>query len=112
MCNLPVCIEKGKPFDEQRTIVYTARVHNPKPHKASARVGIRDFRSNLSGFIKRAHDGQIIELTSRDEVVAEVHPAAKAATDAPRKAGALKGKIRISPDFDEMPSELIDAFES
>ncbi len=28
-----------------------------------------------------------------------------------RKLGALKGKIRIAPDFDETPPEVIDAFE-
>ena len=28
-----------------------------------------------------------------------------------RKLGALKGKIRIAPDFDETPQEVIDAFE-
>ena len=28
-----------------------------------------------------------------------------------RKLGALKGKIRISPDFDETPTEVIEDFE-
>ena len=28
-----------------------------------------------------------------------------------RKLGALKGKIRIGPDFDETPPEVIEAFE-
>ena len=28
-----------------------------------------------------------------------------------RKLGALKGKIRVAPDFDETPQEVIDAFE-
>ena len=28
-----------------------------------------------------------------------------------RKLGALKGKIRIAPDFDETPPDVIDAFE-
>lgn len=29
---------------------------------------------------------------------------------APRKPGALKGKIRISPDFDELPADVAAAF--
>ncbi len=28
-----------------------------------------------------------------------------------RKLGALKGKMRISPDFDETPTEVIEDFE-
>ena len=28
-----------------------------------------------------------------------------------RKLGALAGKISIAPDFDETPSEVIEAFE-
>ena len=28
-----------------------------------------------------------------------------------RKLGALAGSIRIAPDFDETPSEVIEAFE-
>ena len=28
-----------------------------------------------------------------------------------RKLGALKGKIRIAPDFDETPTEVIEDFE-
>jgi antitoxin (DNA-binding transcriptional repressor) of toxin-antitoxin stability system len=99
-------------LDRATAFVYTLCVHIRKSHQRKTRVGIRDFRSNLSGYIKRAHDGQIIELTSRDEVVAELHPATDILEEVRRKPGALKGKIRIAPDFDELPSELIDAFES
>ncbi len=77
-----------------------------------ARIGIRDLRSNLSGFIKRAHEGQVIEVTSHNEVVAELHPAMRDVKEFRRKPGTLKGKIRIASDFDELPGELIDAFES
>lgn len=92
--------------------MYTPCVHKRKPRERKTRVGIRDLRSNLSGYIKRAHDGQIIEVTSRDEVVAELRPAFPAFKKSRRKPGALKGRIRIAPDFDRLPAELIDAFDS
>lgn len=85
-------------------------------HKSNSdrkpRVGIRDLRANLSGYIRRAQDGQIVEVMSRAEVVAELHPATRSPKVARRKIGALQGKIRIAPNFDELPKELLDAFEN
>jgi len=92
--------------------VYTWRVHKGKPQKRKTRVGIRALRSNLSSYIKRAHNGQVIEVTSREEVVAELRPPVSIFNEARRKPGALKGRIRIAPDFDKLPADLIDAFES
>jgi antitoxin (DNA-binding transcriptional repressor) of toxin-antitoxin stability system len=92
--------------------VYTSRVHNAKPRRGKTRVGIRDLRSNLSGYLKRAREGQVIEVTSRKEVVAELRPPMPFVKEAGRKPGALKGKIRIAPDFNGLPQELLDAFES
>ena len=90
--------------------MYTFCVHKKKSPRGVTRVGIRDLRSNLSNYLRRAHDGQVIQVTSRDEVVAELHPAFPA-QDARRKPGTLKGKIRMAPDFDTLPEELIEAFE-
>lgn len=87
-------------------------MHKPKPHPRKTRVGIRDLRSNLSRYIRRASNGQIIEVTSREEVVAELRPPVAAMKDARRKAGTLKGKIRIASDFDTTPAELLDSFEA
>lgn len=92
--------------------MYTGSVHKRKAHRRKTRVGIRDLRSNLSGYVKRAHSGQIIEVTSRDEVVAELHPAVPTLKESRRKPGTLKGRIKIAPDFDQLPAELIDAFEA
>lgn len=72
---------------------------------------MRDLRSNLRGYIKRAHDGQIIEVTSRDEVVAELRPPFPTFKESRRKPGTLKGRIKIAADFDELPAEMIDSFE-
>jgi prevent-host-death family protein len=91
--------------------VYTFSVHKKDAHHHPARVGIRELRSNLSRYLQRAQDGQVIEVTSRDAVVAELRPVAQPKRGASRKPGALKGRIRIGPDFDTLPPELIDAFE-
>jgi len=87
-------------------------VHKGKSQERKTRVGIRTLRSNLSGYIKRAHNGQFIEVTSRDEVVAELRPPVNIFNEVRRKPGTLKGRIRLAPDFDKLPADLIDAFES
>lgn len=61
--------------------------------------------------MKRAHGGQVIHVTSREQVVAELRPVA-AAPAGRRKAGTLKGKIRMAADFDTLPLEMLDAFDS
>jgi antitoxin (DNA-binding transcriptional repressor) of toxin-antitoxin stability system len=85
-------------------------VHKRKP--AKTKVGIRNFRSDLSGFIRRAASGEVIVLTSHDKQVAELHPPAPWSQPVRRKPGTLKGRIKMAPDFDKLPDDLLDAFES
>lgn len=73
---------------------------------------MRHFRNAMSGFLRRAHNGEVIILTSRDEQVAEIHPPTIVGAVARRKPGTLKGRIKMSADFDRLPEELIDAFEA
>lgn len=75
------------------------------------RVGIREFRGNLANFLHRVRSGHSLLITSNGEVVAEVHPPVKA-QKRPRVPGALQGKIRIAPDFDELPHDLLEAMEN
>jgi prevent-host-death family protein len=89
--------------------VYTICVHKRKPSKT--KVGIRNFRSNMSGFLRRAHNGEVIVLTSHDKEVAEIHPAAPWTEKTRRKPGVLKGRIKIAPDFDSLPDDMLAAFE-
>lgn len=87
-------------------------MHKTNKPRKTTKVGIRKLRNNLSGYVKRAHDGQVIQVTSRDEVVAELRPAFPMLKESRRKPGTLKGRIKIAPDFDTLPDELVDAFES
>jgi antitoxin (DNA-binding transcriptional repressor) of toxin-antitoxin stability system len=73
-------------------------------------VGIRELRSNLSGFLRQVRHGSSFLVMSRDQVVAEIRPPAPAERPQ-RRPGALRGKIRMAADFDVLPPELQAAME-
>lgn len=78
--------------------------------KAPERVGVREFRANLTGFLRRVRHGQSFLVTSHDQVLAEVRPPSPAALK-PRKPGELRGKIRMADDFDTFPLDMLAAME-
>lgn len=74
------------------------------------RVGVREFRGNLTGFLRQVRLGASFLVMSRDQVLAEIRPPPE--TQRPRRrAGALRGKIRIAPDFDALPADVLAAME-
>ncbi len=75
-----------------------------------SRVGVREFRSNFTAFMRKVQAGQSFLVTSHDEVVAEVRPP-PAARMAQRRPGALRGKIHMAPDFDVLPDDVVAAME-
>ena len=77
----------------------------------SVRVGVRELRGNLSGFLRLARQGKSFLVMSHDEVVAEIRPPSATLRTA-RRPGALRGKIRISPDFDNLPDDVLAAMEN
>ncbi|ASQ12505.1 type II toxin-antitoxin system Phd/YefM family antitoxin [Sinorhizobium meliloti] len=60
------------------------------------RVGVREFRGNLTSFLKQVEDGQRFVLTSHHKVVAEI--GAPSSDVVIRKPGALRGKIKVADD--------------
>ncbi len=74
------------------------------------RVGVREFRSNFSGFMRQVRHGSSFAVTSRDEVVAIIQPPHPPLPPR-RQPGTLRGKIKMAPDFDVTPPELLDAME-
>lgn len=74
------------------------------------RIGVRELRANFSGVLRQARQGTSFVVMSRDEVVAELRPPSKK-NRTPRKLGQMKGRIRIAPDFDAWPDDLLDAIE-
>lgn len=78
--------------------------------KPPQRIGVREFRANLSEFLRQAQQGRSFLVMARDEVLAEVGPPSPAMRP-PRRPGALRGKIRIAPDFDVFPADVLAAME-
>jgi antitoxin (DNA-binding transcriptional repressor) of toxin-antitoxin stability system len=74
------------------------------------RVGVREFRGNMTGFLRQARQGASFLITSHDEVVAEIHPPS-VPQRLPRQPGALRGKIWMAPDFDTLPPDILAAME-
>ena len=74
------------------------------------RVGVREFRADLAGFLRQARDGASFLITSHDRVLAEVRPPPQAERPR-RRPGALRDKIRMAPDFDALPPDVLAAVE-
>ncbi len=74
------------------------------------RVSVTEAKARLSALIDRAVAGEEIVITRHGRPVAKL--VAADALREPRKLGLLKGRVRISPDFDApLPADLLDAFE-
>ncbi len=83
----------------------------PNPGSAlPRRIGVRELRDNLTGFLRQVQDGASFVVTSHDKIVAELRPPQIPQPDR-RAPGALRGKIRIAPDFDTLPAEILAAME-
>ncbi len=74
------------------------------------RVSVTEAKAHLFRLIDRAVAGEEIVITRHGRPVAKL--VAADALREPRKLGLLKGRVRISPDFDApLPADLLDAFE-
>ena len=74
-------------------------------------VNFREFRKNLSAYLREVHNGAQIVVTSHGKEVARVVPPAPIAGQRAKLFGMFKGRLQMAPDFDETPTELIDAME-
>lgn len=73
------------------------------------RVGVREFRGNLTSFLRQVEEGQRFVLTSHHKVVAEIGPPSSDVAN--RKPGGLRGKIKLADDFDSLPADVSKAME-
>ncbi|MCJ2033268.1 type II toxin-antitoxin system Phd/YefM family antitoxin [Methylobacterium sp. J-068] len=78
------------------------------PRRLPRKVGVREFRGNFAGFMRQVRDGSSFAITSRDEVIAIVHPPQSKSR---RQPGTLRGQIEMAPDFDVLPPELLASLE-
>jgi prevent-host-death family protein len=75
-----------------------------------ATVSIYEAKTRLSHLVDRALRGDQIVITRHGRPVARLVPARPPRK--PRRLGALRGKIRVAPDFDApLPNDLLALFE-
>lgn len=73
-------------------------------------VNTHEAKTHLSKLIERAAAGEEIIIGKAGKPMAKL--VAYKEERSPRRPGALKGKVRLAPDFDATPDEVVDAFEA
>ena len=71
-------------------------------------VNIHDAKTHFSRLIQRVADGEEIVIGKAGVPVATLVPYRQRAGD--REPGIWRGRVRIAPDFDELPEEVAAAF--
>jgi len=71
-------------------------------------VNIHDAKTHLSRLVERAETGEEITIARAGRPVARLVPLRAAR---PRVLGALRGRIRLAPDFDAPDETVIALFE-
>ena len=71
-------------------------------------VNIHDAKTHLSRLVERAEAGEEITIARAGRPVARLVPLRAAG---PRMLGALRGRIRLAPDFDAQDETVIELFE-
>jgi antitoxin (DNA-binding transcriptional repressor) of toxin-antitoxin stability system len=74
------------------------------------RIGVRELRGNLSGYLREAQQGGTFLVMSHDQVLAEVRPPPPEERRR-RQPGALRGRIWMAPDFDTLPPDVLAGME-
>lgn len=73
-------------------------------------MNVYEAKAQLSALLRRVEAGEEFVLARAGTPVARLVPYSSVA--APRKPGAWRGRVVIAEDFDELPSELVAAFDS
>jgi prevent-host-death family protein len=73
-------------------------------------VNVYEAKTQLSKLLQQVEAGDEIVIARHGKPVARLVPLQR--TTAPRQLGLLRGKIWMSPDFDEPDQELIDLMEN
>ena len=69
---------------------------------------ISEAKAELSKLIELAQNGEEVVIAKAGKAVGRI--VLCNGPTAPRKPGALRGKIRIAPDFDVLPADMEEAF--
>ena len=71
-------------------------------------TNISEAKAQLSALIEKVISGQEVIIGKAGKPVAKL--VRYELSEEPRQPGALKGKIKISDDFDELPEDIAEAF--
>jgi prevent-host-death family protein len=71
-------------------------------------VNIHEAKTHFSRLVERVSRGEEIVIGKAGKPVAKLVPYTEAS--GPRSPGAWKGRVRIAPDFDDLPAELTASF--
>ena len=75
---------------------------------ATQTVNIHEAKTHLSRLLKRVASGEEVIIAKSGKPVARLIPFAQPEK---RILGMDAGKVWIAPDFDELPADLLAAFE-
>ncbi len=71
-------------------------------------ANIHEAKSQLSKLVEIAERGEEVIIARAGKPVARLVP--YRGPSEPREGGQWKGRVRFSPDFDELPPDLAEAF--
>ncbi len=74
-----------------------------------AQIGMHEAKTNLSKLVERAQAGEDIVIARNGSPVARLVPVSRASSLA-SVHGALRGRIDIAEDFDELPADIAESF--
>lgn len=72
-------------------------------------VNMHEAKTTLSRLVDQALKGDEIVVSKSGKPLVRLVPIVASRKE--RRAGRWKGRVTIARDFDELPSELLDAFE-
>lgn len=71
-------------------------------------VNVHEAKTHFSRLLERVSRGEEIVIGKAGKPVAKLVPYTEAS--GPRSPGAWKGRVKIAPDFDDLPRDLAAAF--
>ncbi len=71
-------------------------------------INVHEAKTHFSRLLERVAHGEEIVIGKAGKPVAKLVPYQE--TQGPRSPGGWQGRVRIAPDFDELPPEVAAAF--
>ena len=73
-------------------------------------INMHEAKTRLSNLVDQALAGKEVVIAKAGTPLVRLVPVGR--TAATRKPGRFKGRVRLSPDFDQTPADVIRSFEN